>query len=174
MPTLRLLYVGGQQLEPFCHNDLQRAVLALPGRNVIIVRAAMQEYQVRSHRPSYINALLIASRGVEQVYPCQHCVRSAIWYGGWPRPFPLCIKLRGHFGGSCANCKWPDRAASCSIRDEGSPGGDDEDGLPDLPAAAGSGSMDDPINLASEPGSADDPIDLASEPGSEADPIVLD
>ncbi|KAH6974058.1 hypothetical protein EDB80DRAFT_831108 [Ilyonectria destructans] len=35
-----------------------------------------------------------------------------------PSPFPHCNRLLGHFGGCCGNCKWPDRSAPCSKRDE--------------------------------------------------------
>lgn len=31
-------------------------------------------------------------------------------------PFPSCRRAYGHFGGACANCKWPDYASSCSLR----------------------------------------------------------
>jgi len=100
-PAPRLL-VGGQQLASFCHNDLQRAVLALPGRDVRIVRGGITPNQVGSHRPSYINAILIQSRGDARVGndACITC-RTAPNRG----PFPFCCSLPGHFGGCCSNCK---------------------------------------------------------------------
>ncbi|RSL88449.1 hypothetical protein CEP52_015216 [Fusarium oligoseptatum] len=36
----------------------------------------------------------------------------------YANPFPDCIRLPGHFSGSCGNCKWRDHAAKCSKRDE--------------------------------------------------------
>jgi hypothetical protein len=39
-------------------------------------------------------------------------------HDSYASPFPHCNRLPGHFGGYCGNCKWPDRSASCSKRDE--------------------------------------------------------
>ena len=57
----RILFVAGQQLSPFAHSPQARAVLALSGQNVAFVRGSMNEHQVLSHRPSYINGILIQS-----------------------------------------------------------------------------------------------------------------
>lgn len=112
-PNLRVA-LGGQQLRPFVHNGLQRAVLALPGRDVLVVRGAITLAQVQSHRQSYINALLIQSRGALATPPCRECSTRADMAGdGRTRPFPECRRLAGHFGGCCANCKWRDHAARC-------------------------------------------------------------
>ncbi|EDN10720.1 predicted protein [Histoplasma mississippiense (nom. inval.)] len=73
----------------------------------------MTELQVRSHRPSYINAILIQSRGRTEPHACLAC-RSA--HPGL-QPFPECRRLPGHFGGACGNCKWRDHAIRCSVRD---------------------------------------------------------
>lgn len=59
--------------------------------------------QVRHARASYVNALLIQSRGVLME---AHCTRCQAGRG----PFPEC-HVQGHFGGCCGNCKWPDAAA---------------------------------------------------------------
>ncbi|PGH15888.1 hypothetical protein AJ79_02055 [Helicocarpus griseus UAMH5409] len=73
----------------------------------------MNERQVLSHRPSYINAILIQSRGRPEVQACIAC-RS----GPGLHPFPECRRLPGHFGGACGNCKWRDHASRCSVRDD--------------------------------------------------------
>jgi Protein of unknown function (DUF3716) len=86
--------------------------LALPGQDVLFVRGSMNEHQVLSHRPSYINAILIQSRGRTEVQACLAC-RT----GPGLRPFPECRRLLGHFGGACGNCKWRDHASRCSVRD---------------------------------------------------------
>lgn len=104
-----VLLVGAQQLAPYCHNASQRALLAMPGVNVPFVRGAITPAQVGSHRPSYINAILIQSRGVLSG-PCDRCERSL-------RPFLECRRVPGHFGGACGNCKWPDLGARCTERD---------------------------------------------------------
>ncbi|KAL7917059.1 hypothetical protein ACQKWADRAFT_307710 [Trichoderma austrokoningii] len=36
---------------------------------------------------------------------------------GYASPFPGCVRLPGHFGGSCGNCIWRSQAACCSKRD---------------------------------------------------------
>ncbi|OJD24033.1 hypothetical protein ACJ73_04608 [Blastomyces percursus] len=100
-----------RQLNPFAHSPQSRAVLALPGQDVVFVRGAITEVQVRSHRQSYVNALLIQSRGQPEPHACTAC------RGG--RPFPECRRVPGHFGGACGNCKWRDHAARCSVRDGG-------------------------------------------------------
>nr|KMM72624.1 hypothetical protein CPAG_08918 [Coccidioides posadasii RMSCC 3488] len=66
----RILFVAGQQLSPFAHSPQARAVLALPGQDVPFVRGSMNEYQVLSHQPSYINAILIQSHGRPKVFVC--------------------------------------------------------------------------------------------------------
>ena len=143
------LQVGGQQLAPFCHNDLQRAVLALPGSNVLIVRGRLTPNQVGSHRPSYINAILIQSREVLRKGndACIDC-RTNPNRG----PFPFCHSLPWHFGGCCGNFKWRDHAARCSLvrgpvnivdSDDSDSGADDEDGSRGNPILIKSEANDD-------------------------------
>lgn len=118
--------IGGQQLAPMVHSAPGRAVLALPGLAVRVDRGelAARVQQVASQRPSYINALLIQSRGVLVAPPCAACARP-----GGMSPFPECRRVPGHFGGCCANCKWRDHAARCTTRDNDS----DDDGPPPTP-----------------------------------------
>ncbi len=119
----------------------------------------MTEAQIRSYRPSYINALLIQNRDIVLRVPCSVCqvqIRASV--RGWARPFPICIWLPDHFGDTYANCKWQDHAARCNLQDgelvedsdDDHPRGDQVSGpagggqqLLALPATGGS--MDNPI-----------------------------
>ena len=114
------LWVAGQQLAPFCHSGLSWATLALPGQDVLIVQGAIRPGQIRSNRPSYVNAVLIQRAGALYPGTCAECRRRPrMW------PFPECRVLRGHFGDSCGNCKWRDYARRCH---SGSDDGRDDDG----------------------------------------------
>ena len=103
-----ILPIGGQELAPLVHSPQGRAVLALPGQAVTFILGRISPEQVLMHRLSYINALLIQSRGVVQVPACTRCQRGL-------GPFPECRRVLGHFGGCCGNCKWPDAAARCQF-----------------------------------------------------------
>jgi RecA/RadA recombinase len=59
-----ILRVGGSLLAPMCHNQVQRNLLAMPGRDVRFVRDGIRPDQVATHRPSYINAILIQRAGI--------------------------------------------------------------------------------------------------------------
>lgn len=108
-----VLPIGGQQLAPWVHSPQSQAVLALPGQDVPFVRGAISGNQIMTHRPSYINALLIQSRGRREEQACSAC-RD----GPRLRPFPECARVPGHFGGAYGNCKWRDHTARCSVRDQ--------------------------------------------------------
>lgn len=82
----------------------------MPGRNVDFVRGRITPAQVGTHRPSYINALLIQSRGIVNYQACTECARRGL------TPFPECISVAEHFGGCCGNCKWRDHGARCRRR----------------------------------------------------------
>ena len=112
-----VLIVGQQQLASFVHSPQGRAILALPGQNVEFVRDSITPAQIGSHRPSYLNGVLIQSRGTTLEQPCLAC--HSVFPG--LRPFPKCRRVAGHFGGACANCKWRDHASRCSVR------GDEDD-----------------------------------------------
>ena len=109
-----VLVVGGQQMAAWVHSPQGRAVLALPGQDVVFVRGAITPNQVASHRPSYINAILIQSRGNVVLNPCTACQGPRPGF----RPFPECRRVPGHFGGCCGNCKWRDHASKCSVQDD--------------------------------------------------------
>ena len=121
-----MLQVGNQELAGFCHARPSLAVLALPGQDVPFVLGAITANQIGSHRQSYVNAILIKSRGRAVQTACDQCLgRRGL------RPFPECRRLPGHFGGCCANCKWPDHAVRCSLYgDDGADSGDPDNRLP--------------------------------------------
>ncbi len=107
-----VLHIGGQELRQVCHNSLQLALIALPGQDVLYRTGRISPGQVQSHRPSYINALLIQSRGA--IVPgggCHGCRTRG------PSPFLECRRVPGHFGGCCGSCKWRDHAQRCTARD---------------------------------------------------------
>jgi hypothetical protein len=106
-----VLIVRGQQMAAFVHSPQGRAVLALPGQDMVFVRGAITPAQVGSHRPSYINAILIQSRGTLVPGQCISCRASR----RGPRPFSDCRRVPGHFRGCHGNCKWRDHASKCSV-----------------------------------------------------------
>ncbi len=151
-----ILRVGGQELATLVSGRFGRAVLALPGQDIRYKLNRITPEQVRDHRVSYINALLIQSRGVLMNPSCTRCRRGL-------GPFPECRRVQGHFGGCCGNCKWPDLAAQCRWPTDAnevielSSDEDDEDdddneqpvrrALKSPPVAADSGSAVQPIDL---------------------------
>jgi Protein of unknown function (DUF3716) len=106
IPYLR---VAGHELAPWVHNDLARAVLSLPSYDVFFAHDTIKPRQINLHRPSYINGILIQSRGILQDPPYGRCVEEL-------KPFLECRRVPGHFGGCCDNCKWPNAAISCTAR----------------------------------------------------------
>lgn len=61
-------------------------------------------------RPSYLNGVLIQSRGHTGM-TCFACSRTP-----GRGPFTDCRRVQGHFDGACGNCKWRDHAARCTVR----------------------------------------------------------
>ncbi|KAH6666801.1 hypothetical protein B0J14DRAFT_659367 [Halenospora varia] len=120
-----VLLVAGQQMAGFCHNNLQQAILALPGSNVVFVQDAITPKQVGTHRPLYINTILIQQASVLVPQGYSECQRRGF------TPFPECRFVAGHFRDACGNYKWRDYIACCFAVDksDGSDGGGDSDGL---------------------------------------------
>jgi hypothetical protein len=87
-------------------------VLALPGHDVPFLVGRISVAQVASQRQSYINGLLIQSRGAVRGRRCTNCERGGL------SPFPSCRRLFGHFGNACGNCKWRDHAIRCTDPDD--------------------------------------------------------
>lgn len=91
-------------------------MVALPAIDVEAWVGGVSERQVRTGRPSYINAILIQSRGSLNITPCEACTATLRRPVG-PRPFTECRSLPGFCGGCCGNCKWRDYGAQCSSYD---------------------------------------------------------
>ena len=171
-------------LAQYVHNDVGRRLLAQPGAPVSFVRGSIRADQIQQHRPSYINALLIQSRGRSLAQPCIGC---RIHQG--MRPFTECRHVPGAFGGSCANCKWHDRASRCSVRDDlWEDLGLQQQSLPsrgrqqvqshrqEVRALLPGNTVQNPVNLDPEEGDSGNPIDLdngeeSGEEGTSGNPI---
>jgi hypothetical protein len=98
----------------FLTRDPQREIHRLPSREYIyFVQGWITPRQIASQRASYVNGLLIHSRGEDSVMSCDQCAekRSKNALG----PFLTCRVLKGMFHGSCSNCKWFDTTAACSL-----------------------------------------------------------
>jgi Protein of unknown function (DUF3716) len=126
-PANSVFMVSGQQLAPLCHSRMQRAVLALPGRDVLFVRGGITPQQLDTQRLSYVNAILIQRAGILIPAGCNECRRRGF------TPFPECRRVVGQFGGACGNCKWRDHAARCRTiePDKGDSDSGDESGSED-------------------------------------------
>jgi hypothetical protein len=114
------------------------------------------------------------SRGRVVAHPCLKCRDPAGCH-----PFPQCIRLAGFWDGCCANCKWPDHAIRCTVRNPGE-GRQLGHGHGLIPAGLGVAGGAPPhgrvAGLLPAPGDSDDnPINLDGEEplGSQDDPIVL-
>ena len=119
----------GPGMRPALGNAVQLAAwnwnVAAGGRDVWIRRGGWNPAQVFVlRRPSYVNAFLIQTVGQVHLYGlCVACSQARPGLA----PFPHCLRIPGHFGGACGNCKWRDHAARCRWPDE-EDGGDDDDG----------------------------------------------
>ena len=60
-------------------------------------------------RPSYLNAILIQSRG------CTGITYTSYVQNLNRGPFVDYRRVKGYFTGACGNCKWRDHAARCSV-----------------------------------------------------------
>jgi hypothetical protein len=94
----------------------------MPGQDVSYVPGAITLAQVSTHRPSYVNAILIQRAGILIPNGCNRC-RSGAGF----TPFPECRYIPGEFGNACGNCKWRDHAARCRHPGVGNDDNDDQD-----------------------------------------------
>ncbi|KAF5974345.1 hypothetical protein FCOIX_8357 [Fusarium coicis] len=128
---LSRVVVSQQELARYTKNELQRAILALPGNPVTVMDGQ--------------------SRGTRELVPCTLCAKKMEKdRSQYARPFPYCIRLPGHFGGCCGNCKWPDHAAQCHRQEEAGAGDGSRGELNDLVDGE-----DDPVVV-----SGDDDLDV--------------
>ncbi|KAK3372750.1 hypothetical protein B0T24DRAFT_241827 [Lasiosphaeria ovina] len=95
-------------------HDTQRAVFRLPSReSIYFVQNWITARHIASQRPSYVNGLLIHSRGSDAPISCSQCAerRNKHALG----PFLTCRTLPGYYHSSCSNCKWFDNTSVCSL-----------------------------------------------------------
>jgi hypothetical protein len=163
------LPIAGRELDQFAYGSLSRQLLAVPGFDVIHTPGALHGQQLASQRASYINALLIQSRGYLLIQDCDHCMEMDV-----RRPFPFCVRMPGYFGGACGNCKWPDKAHRCSVRD-GQPGNAVRPRAvrPALPQAPLNPSSGTSSPTASRSGSSSQNPIHVPDTGDEGDPITI-
>ena len=101
--------IANQEMVQWVHSPQGRAVFVLSGRIVPIVRGVIRPEQVSLYRPSYINGILIQSRGIVQDSPCTRCVQQLHF-------FTECRRVSEHFSGCCKNYKWSDVITFYTIR----------------------------------------------------------
>ena len=95
-------------------HDTQRAIYRLPCREVIYcVQGWITARHIASQRPSYVNGLLIHSRGQDAPAACAQCAERRAKHA--LGPFLTCRTLPGSYHNSCSNCKWFDNTSVCSL-----------------------------------------------------------
>ncbi|KAH6620897.1 hypothetical protein B0J18DRAFT_491251 [Chaetomium sp. MPI-SDFR-AT-0129] len=95
-------------------HDTQRTIFRLASRETILfVQGWITAKHIASQRPSYVNGLLIHSRGHDAAVSCAQCVEKR--GKGALGPFMVCRVLPGYYHDSCSNCKWFDNTSSCSL-----------------------------------------------------------
>lgn len=95
-------------------HEIQRKAFQKDCRQVIFFMSGwITAKHIASKRPSYVNGLLIHSRGNDATHECTRCTekRGKNSLG----PFLSCRTLPGYFGDSCSNCKWFDNTSQCSL-----------------------------------------------------------
>ncbi|KAL4788754.1 hypothetical protein BDV19DRAFT_383652 [Aspergillus venezuelensis] len=105
---VRLTKKGNRALFDLCHNEIQKEVWAFPSYEFVVRVGSLSVKQLQTARPSYVNAILIASRGVKVREPCKHNSR---WVFGEQ------VRIPGYWNGCCAGCKWKDGGAKCTYFD---------------------------------------------------------
>lgn len=110
--VVRLTAKGNEALRTFCHTTAQKEVWRFPAFEFAVRKGSLSVAQIRTGRASYVNALLIASRGLRQHTACEKNTRAV---------FGEDVRVPGFWGGSCAGCKWRDGAASCSYAQPNEP-----------------------------------------------------
>ncbi|KAK4153868.1 hypothetical protein C8A00DRAFT_33338 [Chaetomidium leptoderma] len=95
-------------------HETQRTLFRLPSREIILfVQGWITAKHIASKRPSYVNGLLIHSRGQDAPESCVQCTekraKNAIG------PFLTCRMLPDKYHNSCSNCKWFDNTSTCSL-----------------------------------------------------------
>ena len=95
-------------------HETQRAIFRLPSRETIhFVQGWITARHIASQRPSYVNGLLIHSRGHDAPVSCLQCIERRDKHA--LGPFLTCRVLPGSYHNSCSNCKWFDNTSACSL-----------------------------------------------------------
>ena len=80
----------------------------MPSYDIIAISKATPTMdQMEKNRQSYVNGILIQSRGIENPTPCTVC-------SSYARPFDKCISIPGKWNNCCGNCKWREKANGCT------------------------------------------------------------
>ncbi|KAL2174356.1 uncharacterized protein P884DRAFT_263970 [Thermothelomyces heterothallicus CBS 202.75] len=95
-------------------HETQRNIFRMPSRETILfVQGWITAKHIASQRPSYVNGLLIHSRGQDAAVSCVQCAEKRA--KGSLGPFLSCRVLPGSYHNSCSNCKWFDNTSACSL-----------------------------------------------------------
>lgn len=108
----RTLTIGGSQLPVLCSRGYQLKLCYKLGRDLHHIPGRMTKQQWLSTDPVYIDGLLIQSRGLPLIELCTNCLRNL-------GSFPRCVRLPGHYGGICGNCRYDKRDKECTLRRNG-------------------------------------------------------
>ncbi len=98
------------QLTIFVHTRSEHALLACSERDVDFVQEMISSNQMKMHRSSYINAVLIQSHEQVIFMTCTQCT----WSNDL-RSFSKCRFVSKHFEKICVNCKWQNHATWCNL-----------------------------------------------------------
>ncbi|KAM7194133.1 hypothetical protein V8F33_007460 [Rhypophila sp. PSN 637] len=112
--TVVPIFIRDALTESVMSHESQRNIFRMPSREMIYyVQGWITARHIASKRPSYVNGLLIHSRGADVPTSCNQCVerRAKNALG----PFLTCRSLQGSFHNSCSNCKWFDNTSLCSL-----------------------------------------------------------
>ncbi|KAK4133238.1 hypothetical protein BT67DRAFT_60243 [Trichocladium antarcticum] len=95
-------------------HETQKAIFRLHSRETIhFVQGWITARHIASQRPSYVNGLLIHSRGQDATVSCAQCTERRDKHA--LGPFLTCRVLPGSYHNSCSNCKWFDNTSACSL-----------------------------------------------------------
>lgn len=86
-----------------------------PSHPISLTPGWIKGHLLDTEAPSYINAMLVQSRGALSTVPCDLCVRLG------SNPFVDCVRSPGDFRGACGNCKWRAKTVQCSVQDGAQP-----------------------------------------------------
>ncbi|GAB1313405.1 hypothetical protein MFIFM68171_03615 [Madurella fahalii] len=95
-------------------HETQRTIFRMPScETIYFVQGWITARHIASQRPSYVNGLLIHSRGQDASDSCHQCIERRAKHA--LGPFLTCRVLPGAFHNSCSNCKWFDNTSACSL-----------------------------------------------------------